>query len=271
MTRARSVHAFAARALVGAVMLASSSAAEPRDVKIDVPSGRTLDGTLYVPSTVPAPGVLVLHTRGGLEPPDDAYAEALSKEGFVALVVGYLNAAWEGRLHHPGYAKDLSRVVADLAARPEVGGKPIGTVGFSLGAEKAVMLARLPSVKATVGYYGVYDLRPRPQSRGRKDLPPMPVDIADEIQAPVLLLHGEWDDETPIPQASSMRDALRNAGKTVELVVYPKAYHRFDRGPGRRMRGDRSAEGYMYKLDETARQDAWARTLAWFRKYLVTP
>ncbi len=45
----------------------------------------------------------------------------------------------------------------------------------------------------------------------------------------------------------------------------PKAYHRFDRGPAFGMASGRTREGFTYRLDEKARQDAWNRTLAWFR------
>lgn len=72
-------------------------------------------------------------------------------------------------------------------------------VGFSLGVAKGVLLAaRHPGIKAVVGYYGVYDLRTLPQTRGRRSAPPMAVDVAAQVGALVLLLHGEWDDETPL-------------------------------------------------------------------------
>lgn len=184
-------------------------------------------------------------------------------------MVDYLNPQWEGLLQHPGYTKELALAVDYLQARPEVQGKPAGIVGFSLGPAHGIRVAaQHPGVRAVVGYYGVYDLRLLPQYQGRKSYPLMPVDVAANVIAPVLLLHGDADDETPISQAYAMRDALLKAGKTAELVVYPKAYHRFDRGPSPGMRGVRSKEGFTYILDQKAKEDAWNRTLSWFRKYL---
>lgn len=245
--------------------------AERQEVKVPV-EGRSLSGTLFVPSApLPAPAVLVLHTRGGLQSDDVVYASELAEAGFVSLVVEYLNPQWEGLLQHPGYTKDLALAFDYLQARPEVQGKPVGIVGFSLGPAHGIRVAaQRPNVKAVVGYYGVYDLRLSPQSKGRQSYPIMPVDVAANVNAPVLLLHGEYDDETPINQAYAMRDALLKAGKTVELVVYSKAYHRFERGPVSGMRGSRSRDGYTYVLDQKAKEDAWNRTLAWFRKYLVS-
>lgn len=246
-----------------------SASAASEEVRIPVGEGRVLDGTLFVPpGSGPAPAVLVLHTRGGLQSADLAYAADLAQAGFVSLAVHYVNPRWEGELHHPGYIRDLVLVVDHLQARPEVQGRPVGVVGFSLGSKGVLLAARHPGIKAVVSYYGVYDLRTLPQTRGRSSYPTMPVDVAAEVSAPVLLLHGEWDDETPLSQAEAMRDALLKARKVVELVVYPKGYHRFDRGPASRTVSERTREGYTYRLDEKAKQDAWTRTLAWFRKSL---
>lgn len=249
-----------------------------QEVKVAVGEGRNLTGTLFTPpSPGPAPAVLVLHASGGLQQADLSYASDLADAGFVSLAVRYYpNPQHQGfrqGFHLPGYIEDLARVVDYLRGRPEVQGQPAGVVGFSIGPLFGVSLAAYHSgVKAVVGYYGAYDLRTLPQTKGalwmtRRKLPPMPVDVAAQVGAPVLLLHGEWDDETPLSQAESMRDALLNAGKVVELVVYPRAYHRFDRGP---RRIERTREGYTYLLDEEAKQDAWNRTVSWFRKYLST-
>jgi carboxymethylenebutenolidase len=48
---------------------------------------------------------------------------------------------------------------------------------------------------------------------------------------------------------------LKKNGKTCDIKIYPGAGHAFHR-PG----------GNNYKED--AAKDAWARTLAWFEKYL---
>ncbi len=258
--------AMLAACLCGPVFASAGS----EEVRVPVGEGRVLNGTLFLPSrSGPAPAVLVLHTSGGLQSADLAYAADLAQAGFVSLAVHYLNPRWEGKFHHPGYIRDLVLVVDYLQARPEVQGRPIGVVGFSLGSKGVLLAARHPGIKAVVSYYGVYDLRILPQTRGRSSYPTMPVDVAAEVGAPVLLLHGEWDDETPLSQAEAMREALLKAGKVVELVVYPKAYHRFERGPVASTSGGRIREGYTYRLDEKAKQDAWTRTLAWFRKYLT--
>lgn len=48
---------------------------------------------------------------------------------------------------------------------------------------------------------------------------------ASEIACPVLLVHGVDDPVVPVNQSRRMRDALRAAGKTVELVEVADAGH----------------------------------------------
>jgi dipeptidyl aminopeptidase/acylaminoacyl peptidase len=51
---------------------------------------------------------------------------------------------------------------------------------------------------------------------------------ADKIAVPVLLFHGDTDRNVGVQQSRLMADRLRSAGKSVELVVYPKLDHQLD-------------------------------------------
>ena len=52
-----------------------------------------------------------------------------------------------------------------------------------------------------------------------------PAQNAEAIRAPVLLFHGEMDRNVGVAHSRLMRDRLRDAGKRVELVVYPDLDH----------------------------------------------
>ncbi|MEP7299711.1 MAG: S9 family peptidase, partial [Burkholderiales bacterium] len=52
---------------------------------------------------------------------------------------------------------------------------------------------------------------------------------ADQIKAPVLIVHAVRDQRVPIAHAEAMRDALKAAGKTYEWVVYADEAHGFTR------------------------------------------
>ena len=55
-----------------------------------------------------------------------------------------------------------------------------------------------------------------------------PAQNADRIVAPVLMFHGDMDRNVGIRQSRVMADRLKGAGKSVELVVYPRLDHQLD-------------------------------------------
>jgi dipeptidyl aminopeptidase/acylaminoacyl peptidase len=52
-----------------------------------------------------------------------------------------------------------------------------------------------------------------------------PVRWVERVSNPVLILHGEKDLCTPLGQAQEFYQALVEAGKTTEMVVYPREGH----------------------------------------------
>jgi dipeptidyl aminopeptidase/acylaminoacyl peptidase len=75
-----------------------------------------------------------------------------------------------------------------------------------------------------------------------------PVYHAAKCKTPTLILHGEEDLCTPLPQAYEFYHALVEAGCEVELVVYPR-------------------EGHGW-LEREHQIDGWRRTRDWFDRYL---
>ncbi len=252
---------------------AGTTIAETRQtVEIPGQEGRTLSGVLFLPDrTDPAPAVIVLHTaHGSVENFDEDYARALAKEGFVSLAVNYIHPSFGAAIWSPGIIADLAAVVDYLRQRPEAKDMPVGTVGFSLGSRGLQLAARHPQVKAVVVYYGTYDVRKENPRRAGKLPPsvPLPISAAAQVNAAVLLLHGESDNEVPASSARDMKAELDKANKKSELVVYPGAYHRFDRGPAAGARSEMSRDGYTYRKDAAAAKDALERTLAWLKTHL---
>ncbi len=232
---------------------------------------------MYLPTaSAPVPGVLVIPTyymiiNGSAEDFDRNYAIALAKQGYAALVPT-LNQYGGRGTYELRHAVDLPLISKWLRDRPEVMDDRIAAVGFSIGGNMAAVLAANdPTTRASIGYYGVYDLESRelPFSRlVERFWSGSPVRTAPKVSGAVLLLHGESDNEIPLPQATAYRDSLTAAGKTVELVSYPRAYHRFDRGKTSLMQNDTTQQGQIYRLDAKARDDAWQRSVAWLEKYL---
>ena len=66
---------------------------------------------------------------------------------------------------------------------------------------------------------------------------------ADRVTTPLLILHGASDDRVPIGQPMEFYRALKDRGKTVELVFYPREGHGF--------------QEYYHLLDRMKRQHEW--------------
>jgi carboxymethylenebutenolidase len=74
------------------------------------------------------------------------------------------------------------------------------------------------------------------------------------LAGPLMLIYGEEDQGVPAAGGRELESQLKALGKSVELHVYPGAGHAFF--------NDARPEAY----NKSAAEDAWARTLAFFRK-----
>ncbi len=203
----------------------------------------------------PFPAVIVLHEWWGLDAWIKDQARALAREGYAALALdlyrGKVTASPE-EAHQlmmgtpvDRQTRDMKAAFAFLAARQDVVKSKIASVGWCMGGRNSFTLAiEEPTLAAAVVYYGAP--------------PTEPASIA-RIKAPMLGNFG-GDDAGPSPaQAREFEDAAKKAGKTFDLKVYAGAPHAFA-NPGNPWKG--------YRKD--AASDAWSRTTAFLRLYLVT-
>jgi carboxymethylenebutenolidase len=152
----------------------------------------------------------------------------------------------------------LKRVVGDLRAgveyarkQPAAKGDRIGVTGFCWGGQMTLTFpAFYKDTKAAVAWYG-------PPARAQKD-DPKPVsalDVAAEIPCPVLMLYGAADQGIPVPDVEKEAAALKAAGRTVEVHIYPDGPHGF-------------LADYRPSYRAEMAKDAWGKCLAFFQKYL---
>ena len=108
--------------------------------------------------------------------------------------------------------------------------------------------AHNPQLKAAVAWYG--------KLTGDKSLnsPKQPVDIATDLNAPVLGLYGGQDNSIPQESVETMRQALRAANAKAEIIVYPDAGHAFN-------------ADYRPSYHAESAKDGWQRMLEWFKQY----
>lgn len=125
----------------------------------------------------------------------------------------------------------------------------LAVTGFCWGGRIVwLYAAHNPNVKAGVAWYG--------RLVGEADPlhPKHPVDLATELKAPVLGLYGGADTGIPLASIEQMRTAIKAAGKTSEIVVYPDTPHGFN-------------ADYRPTYREQPAADGWQRMLAWFKQH----
>jgi carboxymethylenebutenolidase len=199
-------------------------------------------------------GVVVIHEIVGVNPHIQDIARRLASAGYVALAVDFLSpfggTPADGKTAAQTAMKlDPKQTVADgvaavkyLRARPDVDGK-VGEVGFCWGGRVAQNLAVAdPMLDAAVIFYGE---------------PPDPSE-AVKVRAPLLMNFA--DPKLDVRNGKEVlvyEKALQKAGKRYELHFYEGAQHGFN--------NDTNAARY----NEAAAQQAWDRTLDWFKKYLA--
>ncbi|MBC6982834.1 dienelactone hydrolase family protein [Caulobacter sp. 17J80-11] len=164
---------------------------------------------------------------------------------------------------------DIKATIAWLGTNPDIGQprkgfgkakfadtKRIGVTGFCWGGAVVWMAAaQIPQIKAGVAWYGRL-AKPKAGAFLGDENRAWPLDVVQELHAPVLGLYAGQDQGIPLSDVDAMRAALKAAGeKRDEIVVYPDAKHGFH-------------ADYRQSYDQAAAEDGWKRLLAWFGKYL---
>ena len=241
--------------LVCLVLIALASPVLAAEQTVSFKSGdETVNGFVVTPEGKgPFAAVIVIHEWWGLDGWVKDQARALAKEGYVALAVDLYRGKVTDKqeeahqlmmgMPRDRALRDLEAAFAYLRGRADVRKDRIGAVGWCMGGMYALALAtEEPRLEAVVAYYGA---------------PPTDAAAIAKIKAPVLGNYGA-EDKGPSPeQVKAFEAAMKKAGKTVDIKIYPGAGHAFA-NPNNPWGGYR----------EAAAKDAWQRTLAWFAKYL---
>jgi carboxymethylenebutenolidase len=211
--------------------------------------GKPQGGTAASP--VPLPGIIVIHEWWGLNDNIKAVTRRLAGEGYTALAVDLYGGK---AADNPDAAKQLMGAVmanpaaatAALRAADEYlkrqGAPKVGVIGWCFGGgwSLATALDVPDGIDAAVMYYG------RPESD--------PARLA-RLRAPLIGLFGADDQSIPVAAVREMEAKLKQLGKNVEIHVYDGAGHAFANPSGTNYR-------------PAAADDAWRRTVAFFKQYL---
>ncbi|MFC5740272.1 alpha/beta hydrolase family protein [Dyella tabacisoli] len=255
-------HFKVSKLFAGAPWIDPAKMAERRPLRFKASDGLELEAILTLPpgrneSNLP----MVLLPHGGPHGIEDNWfydndAQFLANRGYLVLQVNYRGSGGRGgNFKEAGYLKWGTRVQQDLIdgvkwaiSENYADPKRICVFGASFGGYSAMMTTiRAPELfKCAVGYAGIYDLAMMYKKGdigdnkfGRSYLNTVigkddadlaansPVKLADKINIPVLLIHGEDDQRAPFAQAKAMRAALEAAHKPYEWLSKPGEGHGF--------------------------------------------
>jgi len=218
---------------------------------VDFPSnGGTTKGYLSLPASGKGPGVLVLQEWWGLVGHIKSVADRFAAAGYSALAPDLYHGQTANEPDGAGklfMALNIAQAEKDLrgAAKhlaPHSSTAKLGAVGFCMGGQLALFAGCVSDyVGAVVDFYGIH--------------PNVKPDYS-KLSGPVLGLFAEKDGFVKPEDARAMEAAVKAAGKSVEVHIYPGVDHAFF--------NDENKAAY----DKATADDAWRRTLAHFQKNL---
>jgi carboxymethylenebutenolidase len=218
---------------------------------VDFPSnGSKTSGYLATPASGKGPGVLVIQEWWGLVGHIKNVCDRFAAEGFSALAPDMYHGQTADEPDGAGklfMALNIGQAEKDLRGATQYllqhsSTTKVGAVGFCMGGQLALFAATLnPSIGACVNFYGIH--------------PNVKPDYS-KLSAPVLGLFAEKDQFVNPTTARGVDAAIKAAGKSSEIHIYPNVDHGF-------FNDDRPDVH-----DKPAAQDAWRRTLDFFRKHL---
>lgn len=218
-------------------------------------NGGTADGYL-VEAEGGGPGLILVQEWWGLVGHVKDVAERFASAGFTTLAPDFYHGAATGEpdeamrlmmgLAMDQAAKDVAGAAAYLSGLDSVTGQEIGVVGFCMGGSLALWSATIAeNISAAVGFYPAVPWERMDPSWG-------------SYAGKAALIHASEEDGTSkAPGIQTAVKAIEAAGGTVEVHDYPGTHHAFF--------NDERPEVY----DRDAAEDAWERTVAFFRKHLA--
>jgi dienelactone hydrolase len=184
-----------------------------------------LTGLVARPSGTSRAGVLVFPTIMNPTPAVEAKALRLAEAGYLALIADFYGkrpasfdearACAAGIRPDPlAYRRRLKAALKALAALPETQGLPLAAIGFCMGGQAALELARDGApLRAVVSFHGLLDT----------GLPAEP----GSIVARILVCHGDADPMVPRSQVLSFWEEMDTAGAEWHFHSYSGVKHGF--------------------------------------------
>jgi carboxymethylenebutenolidase len=258
--------ALAAQPVSAQTITTDSRGLEAGEVKVPVPDGQIPAYRALPAEGGPFPTILVVQEIFGVHEHIKDICRRLAKLGYYAIAPELY--ARQGDVSKMENFRDIISKVVSKVPDAQVMSDLDAAVTFAKNSGKAdvprlaitgycwggrivwLYAAHNPNLKAGAAWYGrlvgeANDLQPK-----------HPIDLVSSINAPVLGLYGEADGGIPVETVEKMRTALKDAGKTTEIILYPDTPHAF-------------FADYRPSYRKTQAEEAWKKMLDWFKRYGV--
>ena len=239
------------------IPVVAGAAVSHRDLELEATDGNRFAAFAAEPEEAGDVGVVILPDVRGLYRFYEELALRFAERGINAVAFDYFGRTAGSAKRGDDFeymphvqATTSEGIEADVRAAVdhlrEQGSRSIFTVGFCFGGRQSWLSAtRGYGLSGAIGFYG----RPGLGQDGSAG----PIQLAGEIEAPILGVMGGADEAIPQADVDEFDEALTEAGVEHELVVYPGAPHSFF---------DRKHEEFA-----DASGDAWARVLAFIERH----
>ena len=233
------------------------------------------DMAMYVSHPLPTAGnswptIIVVQEAFGVNRHIERVCDKFAAEGFVAVApamfhrehpnpkLGYgdedapARNRYMGALRDDEIVEDINEVIKWTQSEQfrRTNGQKIGIVGYCVGGRIAYLAATsCADISGASVYYGGRILTPFGEG-------PPPIDLSGNISCPVLGNFGGQDENPSPDDVATIAAALSAAGVSHDFKSYPDAGHGFncdERG----------------SYNEAAANDAFARTVAFFKEHLA--
>lgn len=219
--------------------------------------GLNIEAYLTLPKNSPGKKLAtIIFPHGGPIARDDDdfdyWAQYFADKGYAVLKMNFRGSAGQGlEFRNAGlknWGMEMQDDIEDGARKLIADGiadeKSLCVIGASYGGYAALMgVVKTPDfykcavsvagvsnvyelVKDSRAFWSSYNVVDEQIGNDNKHLKDIsPVNFADKIKVPVLLIHGDDDRQVPVKHSTQMRDALTKAGKNVTYLELPDEDH----------------------------------------------
>ncbi|WP_228156220.1 MULTISPECIES: dienelactone hydrolase family protein [Acinetobacter] len=206
----------------------SMAAIKTREIQYTAQDGSQLIGYFAAPeSDTPVPGVIVAPEWWGRNDYTEQRARELAEHGYAALAIDMYgdkkvttasNQAYEWMMQTfedpDTIVNRATAALNTLAAQEEVDADKLAAIGFCYGGKVALDLARSNAPLQAVATFHA-NLSPKaPAQKG-------------QVQAEILVLHGEQDSMVSLDDVESFRKEMQAANVKHDVIIFKNAKHGF--------------------------------------------